>query len=121
MGSGILTGAMTRERIATLPPDDWRSRHERFKEPQLTQNLELVERLRAVAERRGVAVGALAIAWVLRNAAVDAAITGFRRPDQVDPLLAGADLELTEDEVAEIEAGAPASSGGAGVPRPPER
>ena len=111
MGSGMLTGAMTRERIASLPADDWRSRYERFQEPQLTQNLELVERLRAVAERRSVAVGAVAIAWVLRNPAVDAAITGFRRPDQVDPLLVGADLELTEDEVVEIEGAAPQPSG----------
>jgi len=103
MGSGLLTGAMTRDRIATLPADDWRSRDVRFAEPQLTEHLALATRLRAVADRHGVTPGAVAVAWTLRNPAVDGAITGFRRPDQVDPILAAADLELTAQDLAEIE------------------
>src|SRR5207244_10181811 len=102
MGSGLLTGAMTRDRIATLPADDWRSRDVRFAEPQLTEHLALATRLRAVADRHGVTPGAVAVAWTLRNPAVDGAITGFRRPDQVDPILAAADLELTAQDLAEI-------------------
>src|SRR5437764_9113575 len=51
MASGLLSGAMTRERIEALPEDDWRRRSERFREPQLSWNLELVERLRRVAAR----------------------------------------------------------------------
>jgi aryl-alcohol dehydrogenase-like predicted oxidoreductase len=103
MGSGLLTGRMTRERIAQLPPDDWRKRDSRFQEPELSRHLALVERLRAVAQRHETTPGAVAVAWTLRNPAVDAAIVGFRRPDQVDPILAGASLELGEDEVREIE------------------
>ena len=103
MASGLLTGKMTRERIESLPDDDWRTRSERFREPELSKNLELVERLKRVAERHGVAPGAVAVAWTLRNPAVDGAITGFRRPDQVDPILAAAELELSDDDVAELE------------------
>jgi aryl-alcohol dehydrogenase-like predicted oxidoreductase len=103
MGSGLLTGAMTRDRLASLPEDDWRKRGERFQEPQLTRNLALVERLKAVAERLEKAPGALAVAWTLRNPAVDGAIVGFRRPDQVDSIIGAADLELDADDVATIE------------------
>jgi aryl-alcohol dehydrogenase-like predicted oxidoreductase len=103
MGSGILTGGMTRERVESLPDDDWRKRDERFNEPQLSVNLELVARLGAVADRHDTTPGAVAVAWTLRNAAVDGAIVGFRRPDQVDPILPAANLELTDQDIAEIE------------------
>ena len=97
MASGMLTGKMTRERIEELPDDDWRRRSERFREPQLSRSLELVERLKRVGERHGASPGAVAVAWTLRNPAVDGAIVGFRRPDQVEPILAAADLELDDD------------------------
>jgi aryl-alcohol dehydrogenase-like predicted oxidoreductase len=103
MGSGPLTGRMTRERIAALPDNDWRSRHARFREPALSRHMETVERLKAVAERHDTTPGAVAIAWVLRNPAVDGAIVGFRRPDQVDPLVGAGNLALSDDDVAEIE------------------
>ena len=103
MGSGLLTGAMTRERIASLPEDDWRKHDPRFQEPQLSEQLALVERIEAVAQRHGVAPGAVAVAWTLRNPAVDSAIVGFRRPDQVDPIVEAANLELSEDDIAMIE------------------
>jgi aryl-alcohol dehydrogenase-like predicted oxidoreductase len=106
MGSGMLTGKMTRTRIAQLPDGDWRKRDERFREPQLSRNLELVDRLTAVAGRHHTSPGAVAIAWTLRNRAVDGAIVGFRRPDQVDALLAAASLELSEKDLDEIEGGA---------------
>jgi aryl-alcohol dehydrogenase-like predicted oxidoreductase len=102
MASGMLTGKMTRERIESLPDNDWRRRSERFQEPQLSRNLELVERLERVADRHGVSPGAVAVAWTLRNPAVDGAITGFRRPDQVEPILAAADLELSDEDAAEL-------------------
>jgi aryl-alcohol dehydrogenase-like predicted oxidoreductase len=106
MGSGLLSGAMTRGRIESLPDDDWRRRSPEFGEPRLSENLALVERLKAVGERHGVTPGAVAVAWTLRNPAVDAAIVGFRRPDQVDPVLAAAGLELSDEDVAEIESSA---------------
>lgn len=105
MGSGMLTGRMTRERIAGLPEDDWRKRDPRFNEPRLSQNLELVERLKAVADRHGTVPGAVAIAWALRNSAVDGAIVGFRSPEQVDPLLPAAALEPSDEDINLIEAG----------------
>lgn len=102
MSSGLLTGAMTRERIEAMPDDDWRRDDERFQEPQLSENLKLVDRLKSVAERYDTTPGAVAVAWTLANPAVDGAIVGFRRPVQVDPLLAAASLELTAEEAAEI-------------------
>jgi aryl-alcohol dehydrogenase-like predicted oxidoreductase len=95
---------MTRERIAALPDDDWRRHNPRFREPELSNSLALVERLQAVAERLGTTAGAVAVAWTLRNPAVDGAIVGFRRPDQVDPIVGAANLELAEDDVPTIEA-----------------
>jgi aryl-alcohol dehydrogenase-like predicted oxidoreductase len=103
MGSGLLTGAMTRERIQNLDEDDWRKTDARFEEPQLSRHLALVERLKAVAERHDTEPGAVAIAWTLRNPAVDGAIVGLRRPDQVDGLLAAARLELSDADAAELE------------------
>jgi aryl-alcohol dehydrogenase-like predicted oxidoreductase len=105
MGSGLLTGKMTRERIQNLPDDDWRKHDPRFQEPQLSRHLALVERLKVIAERYDSTPGAVAIAWTLRHPAVDDAIVGFRRPDQVDPLLPAANLELSEEDVKEIEGG----------------
>jgi aryl-alcohol dehydrogenase-like predicted oxidoreductase len=106
MGSGLLTGAMTRERIAGLADDDWRKRDERFQEPQLTRHLALAESLAAVAARHDTTPGAAAVAWTLRNPAVDAAIVGFRGPEQVDPIVGAANLELTGADIAEIEGAA---------------
>jgi aryl-alcohol dehydrogenase-like predicted oxidoreductase len=104
MGSGLLTGAMTRERIAKLPDNDWRKHDEHFTEPALSRHLATVERLETVAERHDTTPGAVAIAWALSNSAVDGAIVGFRRPEQVDPLVPAANLELTPDDLAEIAA-----------------
>jgi aryl-alcohol dehydrogenase-like predicted oxidoreductase len=106
MGSGMLSGGMTRERAERLPENDWRKGDARFREPELSANLELVERLKAVAERHDTTPGAIAVAWTLRNPAVDGAIVGFRRPDQVDPILPAASLELTDEDVVQIEGGA---------------
>jgi aryl-alcohol dehydrogenase-like predicted oxidoreductase len=103
MGSGMLTGAMTRERIENLPADDWRKRSPGFQEPELTRRLELVGRVERVAERLGVSTGAVAVAWTLHNPAVNGAITGFRRPDQVDPIVEAANLELGDDDILMIE------------------
>jgi aryl-alcohol dehydrogenase-like predicted oxidoreductase len=106
MGSGLLTGAMSRERIESLPDDDWRKRAAPFREPELSENMAVIERLRGVAERHGTTSGAVAVAWTLRNPAVDAAIVGFRRSAQVDHIVGAGDLELDDSDVAEIEGSA---------------
>jgi aryl-alcohol dehydrogenase-like predicted oxidoreductase len=103
MASGLLTGAMTRERAASLPESDWRSRDIEFQEPRLSKNLALVERLREVAERHERPPGQVAIAWVLRNPAVTGAIVGARNAKQVEGNVGAADLHLADEEIAEIE------------------
>ena len=103
MASGLLTGAITRERAARLPNSDWRSRDLEFHEPKLSKNLALVERLRKVGERYGRPPGQVAIAWVLRNPAVTGAIVGARNAKQVEGNVGAADLRLTDEEIAEIE------------------
>jgi len=104
MASGLLTGAMTAERIARLPADDWRKRHPDFQEPQLSRNLRLVRLLRAIGNHHGRSPGEVAVAWVLRAPAVTGAIVGARRPDQVRDVVGAAEFRLSRWEVAEIEA-----------------
>jgi len=103
MASGLLTGAMTRERAASLPNSDWRSRDLEFHEPKLSKNLALVERLRKVGERYERLPGQVAIAWTLQNPAVTGAIVGARSARQVEGIVGAADLCLTDKEIAEIE------------------
>ena len=103
MASGLLTGAMTRERAASLPAGDWRSRNPEFQEPRLSQNLKLVERLREVGARYGRSPGQVAIAWTLRHPAVTGAIVGARSARQVEEIMAGADFPLTPQEIVDIE------------------
>ena len=103
MASGLLSGRMTRERIESLPEDDWRRHDDRFRGGRLERALALVDRLRDVGEAVGAPPGAVAVAWTLAQPGVDVAIVGFRRPDQVDDLLpAAGDLELTEDQLEEL-------------------
>src|SRR5438445_4460125 len=103
MASGLLTGAMTRERADALSASDWRSRDVEFQEPRLSKNLALVERLREIGERHGRPPGQVAIAWTLRNPAVTGAIVGARNAKQVEGNVGAADLRLTDEEIAEIE------------------
>jgi aryl-alcohol dehydrogenase-like predicted oxidoreductase len=104
MASGLLTGGMTRERVAALPADDWRKHHPDFQEPRLHRNLMLVRLLRTIGKRRGYTPAEVAVAWVLHNPAVTGAIVGARRPGQVRGVAGAAELRLSRREVAEIEA-----------------
>jgi aryl-alcohol dehydrogenase-like predicted oxidoreductase len=103
MASGLLTGAMTRERAAKLPKDDWRKNHPDFTEPQLSRNLELVQRLQEIARRHNRSTGEVAIAWTLHNPAVTGAIVGARNAGQAEGVMRAGELRLTDEEVAEIE------------------
>jgi aryl-alcohol dehydrogenase-like predicted oxidoreductase len=104
MASGLLTGAMTRNRAATLPKDDWRRGHPDFTEPYLSHNLALVERMREIARGRNGSVGEVAIAWTLGHPAVTGAIVGARNARQAEGVMRAGELRLTEDELNEIEA-----------------
>jgi aryl-alcohol dehydrogenase-like predicted oxidoreductase len=106
MASGLLSGTF-QARLDELSADDWRRTGTapaawKFKEPHLSRGLELVERIRPVADRLGLTVGALAIGWVLALPGVTGAIVGARRPDQVDGWLPAARVALDEQALAEL-------------------
>lgn len=103
MMSGLLTGAMTKERAAHFPPDDWRRKSPEFQEPRLSRNLALAELLGQIAARHGRTTGEAAIAWTLRNPAVSGAIVGARRPEQVEGIVGAADFRLSSEELQEID------------------
>ena len=103
MKSGLLTGKMTRERIASLPSDDFRPRTASFKEPLLSRNLGLVEVLRGISERHSRTPGEVAIAWTLRDPVVTGAIVGMRSAEQAKQIVRSAEFRLSPDEILEIE------------------
>ncbi|MFM8189225.1 MAG: aldo/keto reductase [Pirellula sp.] len=86
MGSGMLTGTMTRQRVESLPQDDWRTRSVHFQEPLLTRNLNIAQNLDQAAKKHGISAGNLAIAWVLSNPAITGAIVGIRNVQQAEQL-----------------------------------
>lgn len=98
--NGLLSGKFDRSR---LTPDDWRHKSPYFKEPAFTKNLEFTEKLKPIAERHQKNVLHLAIAWILMHPAVTAAIVGARRASQVDEIVGGADWQLGDEDMAEIE------------------
>jgi aryl-alcohol dehydrogenase-like predicted oxidoreductase len=102
MKNGLLSGTMTKERVATLPEDDVRRRMPAFQEPNLSRNLGLVEKLRAIGGRHGRTPGEVAIAWTLRRPEVTAAIVGLRNAGQIEGVIGAADFRLTDAEIAEI-------------------
>jgi len=103
MKSGLLTGAMTRERIEAMPQDDFRRRVADFQEPRLSHNLQLAELLKRIGALHGVSAGVVAIAWTLRHPALTAAIVGMRSAGQARGVLPALDFRLSDDEAREIE------------------
>jgi aryl-alcohol dehydrogenase-like predicted oxidoreductase len=104
LGSGLLSGGFDARRARDLPEGDWRRSSPEFQEPALSRNLALAERLEPVAERHGVPVAAVAVAWVLATPGVTGAIVGARRPSQVDGWLPAGSLQLTDADLAELRA-----------------
>jgi aryl-alcohol dehydrogenase-like predicted oxidoreductase len=104
MHSGLLTGSMTKERVASLPPDDFRRNAKNYQEPLLTRNLAIADFLKQIGARHGVSAGVIAIVWTLANHAVTAAIVGGRSPEQVEGVWPAAKVRLSPDEMKEIEA-----------------
>lgn len=117
MQSGLLTGAFTQERAASLPADDWRAGHPDFT-TDLDRNLQVVDALRVVARRHDVSVSSVAIAWVLAWSGVTGAIVGARRPAQVDDWIDAGSLTLTDQDLDEIALAITSAGAGSGPVRP---
>lgn len=103
MMSGLLTGKYDHDRVENLPDDDWRRESRHFQEPELSVNLELVERLKPIAERNDLTLAQLSIVWVLRRSEVTSAIVGARRSDQIEGTAPASDVELPNEDIDEIE------------------
>jgi aryl-alcohol dehydrogenase-like predicted oxidoreductase len=104
MHSGLLTGAMSRERVAAFPASDFRRNAKNYQEPHLTRNLAIADLLKQIGTRHNLAAGVIAIAWTLHHPAVTAAIVGSRSPEQVDGTFPATTFRLTEAEYTEINA-----------------
>jgi aryl-alcohol dehydrogenase-like predicted oxidoreductase len=102
MHSGLLTGAMTKERVAAFPSDDFRRNAKSYQQPALDRNLKLADLLKQIGSRHGVSAGVVAIAWTLEQPAITAAIVGSRSAKQVEGTLAAASFKLTPAELTEI-------------------
>jgi aryl-alcohol dehydrogenase-like predicted oxidoreductase len=116
--AGLLSGAMTPERVAAMPADDWRARNPEFTGEQLGRNLALAQRLRPVAERHGTTPAAVAIAWVLAWPGMTGAIVGARRPGQLQDWMAAATLHLDDTDLDELATAITTTDAGTGPARP---
>ena len=103
MQAGLLTGKFTKERAAGLPDSDWRSQHPFFMEPQLSVNLQAIEQLKEIANKKNITLSQLSLAWVLRNKGVTAAIVGARSPEQIAETARAGDMSLSKEELKNIE------------------
>ena len=101
MYAGLLTGSMTKERVANFLAEDWRKSLPGFQEPHLSRNLRLVEMLRSIGRRHGRTPGEVAIAWTLHHPAVTGAIVGFRNSQQVSGIAGAATFRLLPSEMEE--------------------
>jgi aryl-alcohol dehydrogenase-like predicted oxidoreductase len=119
MQSGILTDRFSQERLATMAADDWRRRNPQFQTPKLEANLALRDALKPVAARRGVSVGAVAVAWTLAWPGISGAIVGARSPEQVDGWIGASGLVLDRDDLDAIAKAVETTGAGTGPARPP--
>ncbi|HMO34898.1 MAG TPA: aldo/keto reductase, partial [Gemmatales bacterium] len=102
MGSGLLTGTMSRERIAQLPADDWRRNSVHYQEPRLTRNLQIAEEVKRVAQEFGRSAAEVAVAWVLAHPAVTGAIVGARQPGQIRGFIGAMHWQLPAEAVTRL-------------------
>jgi aryl-alcohol dehydrogenase-like predicted oxidoreductase len=103
MASGLLSGAMNKNRIEELADDDWRKQAPEFQEPRLSTNLELENMLTEIGYPHNVSAGVVAVAWTLHNPAVTGAIVGARHPAQIEDLIMAGEFRLTDSEMAQIQ------------------
>lgn len=108
---GVLSrGLVTEAREATFAPGDFRAQAPRFQPANLTHNWALVDRLRPVADRHGLSVAQVAIAWVAAQGDDIVPIVGTKRRDRLSEALAAVAVELTSADLAEIDAAVPPGS-----------
>jgi aryl-alcohol dehydrogenase-like predicted oxidoreductase len=120
MASGLLTGSFDRARLENLAADDMRRNRPEYQEPALSQNLELVERLRGIADELECEVAEVAIAWALAQGGVTGAIVGARRPAQLDQWIGAGSVQLSDEQLDEIDAAiAETGAGTEELPTPP--
>jgi aryl-alcohol dehydrogenase-like predicted oxidoreductase len=105
LSRGLLSGRWSDKR--TAGPSDIRAHLPRFATENLGRNLELVERLRAVAEKKGATVAQAAIGWILSRGADIVPLVGARRRDQLKEALEALEVEFTSGDLAEIEQAIP--------------
>ncbi|MFZ0453453.1 MAG: aldo/keto reductase [Ignavibacteriaceae bacterium] len=103
MASGMLTGSMTLKRVNNFPDNDWRKGSPDFTEPELSRNLHIVEKLKAIGKKYDRNPGETAIAWVLTNPAVTGAIAGARNEKQVEGVYHASEFELSIEDIKEID------------------
>ena len=103
MHSGLLTGAMTKERVAHFPSDDFRRNAKNYQEPLLSRNLAVAAFLGEIGKRHSVSAGVVAIAWTLHHSAITAAIVGGRNAKQVEGVIPAATFRLSDEEFSEIQ------------------
>ncbi len=118
LGSGLLSGRFSLERLQTLPPEDWRRRRPPFQAPRLQRTLELVERLRPLAGELGISISELAIAWTLAWPGVSGAIAGARSPAQLDEWIGAAELRLDAHALDAVSAALTQTGAGSGPTHP---
>jgi aryl-alcohol dehydrogenase-like predicted oxidoreductase len=105
LSRGLLSGRWSKDR--ELVPTDFRAHAPRFAGENLDRNLELVEKLRGVAEEKGATVAQAAIAWVLSRGDEIVSLVGARRPNRLEEALGALELDLSERDLAAIEAAIP--------------
>lgn len=108
LGRGFLTGSITS--TADLPADDLRRALPRFADDNIDRNLAVVAELRAMAEEKGVTAGQLALAWVQARGDDVVPIPGTKRRTYLEQNVAATEIELSAEDLARIEAAAPADA-----------
>jgi aryl-alcohol dehydrogenase-like predicted oxidoreductase len=110
LSRGLISGHFSRER--TLAPGDFRNSAPRFGRENIDRNLALVERLRSIADTKGATPAQLAIAWVLARGRDVVALVGARTRDRLEEALGAAEVELSAEDILELERALPADAVG---------
>lgn len=101
LAHGLLSGKMIQEQ--EFDEDDWRGQSGLFQGNNFQRNLEKVEELERFAREYDRTVLELAIAWTLSNSAVDVAIVGARKPDQISGTAPAAEFDLSDEDLQKVE------------------